>query len=184
MKSFKSLVVVNAPLEPTWAAVRDRLPDLVAAMDDIEKVVVAERIDMEGGKIGLTNEWHAKMRVPDMLRGALKADAIGWTDRNVWDAEARVCRWTIEPWVLRGGIHCSGETRYEPAIGGRGTRVTFEGTFELAQGALSGFAGALVGPLTPFLESIVTILIPKNLRKVIEAAAKLPPAASRNHVSQ
>ena len=39
MKTFKSLVVVNSPLESTWAAVRDRLPDLVASMDDIEKVV-------------------------------------------------------------------------------------------------------------------------------------------------
>ena len=113
-----------------------------------------------------------------MLRTALKADAIGWTDRNVWNARERVCRWSIEPWLLRGGIGCSGETRYEAAIGGRGTRITFEGRFELSPGALSGIAGALAGPITPFVESIVSNLIPRNLRKVIEAAARTPQPSS------
>jgi nitrogen fixation protein len=178
MKTFKSVVVVNAPVGTMWDTVRDRLPELVSSMDDIEKVVVAERTELTGGEIGLTNEWHARRRVPDMLRGALQSDAIGWTDRNVWNERDRICRWTIEPWVLRGGIGCSGETRYESAIGGRGTRVTFEGNFELKPGALSGLAGALTTPLTPFVESIVTTLIPKNLRKVIEAAARTPQPSS------
>lgn len=173
MKVFKSIVVVNASLEPVWATVRDRLPELVAAMDDIDRVVVVERTETEQGRVCLTNEWHAKMQVPEMLRSRLQADAIGWTDRNEWTDSNRTCQWSIEPWVLRDFVRCSGITRYEPAIGGRGTRVTFEGNFQLGQGALSGLAGALAAPLSPLIEAIVTTVIPKNFRKVVEAAAKM-----------
>jgi hypothetical protein len=179
MKAFKSIVIVNAPLESVWTTVRDRLPDLVTAMEDIEKVVVVERTETEPGRVCLTNEWYAKMRVPEILRSRLQADAIGWTDSNEWIDSNRMCTWSIAPWVLRDYIHCSGVTRYGPAIGGRGTRVTFEGDFQLGHGGLSGLAGALSAPLSPLVESIVTTLIPKNLRKVVEAAAKLHETQSR-----
>ncbi len=83
------------------------------------------------------------------------------------------CDWSIEPTVLTGHITCEGATRYEPALGGRGTRVAFEGTFDLAPGALGGLAKPLERPLTSFVESVVSTLIPSNLRKIVEGAAAL-----------
>ena len=117
---------------------------------------------------------------------ALATPAIAGSERLIYDPDSPYFLSDIDQSqadpgqnvVLRGGIGCSGETRYESAIGGRGTRVTFEGNFELKPGALSGLAGALTTPLTPFVESIVTTLIPKNLRKVIEAAARTPQPSS------
>jgi hypothetical protein len=174
MKNFKSMVVAAAPLDRLWITVRDNLPDLITTMDDIEKVVVVERTQTTPDCIRLTNEWYAKMRVPEILRASVQGDVIGWTDRNEWNESDRTCRWSIEPWIMPGAIQCSGITRYEPAIGGLGTRVTFEGDFQLDKGALSGIAATLAMPLLPLIESIVTTLIPKNLRKVVEAAAKRP----------
>jgi hypothetical protein len=63
-------------------------------------------------------------------------------------------------------------------MGGRGTRVTFAGTFDLGPGALAGSAGALQKPAAAFIESIATTIIPRNVRKVIEAAARLIDADS------
>ena len=52
MKTFKSVVVVNAPLDLMWSVVRDRLPELVSSMDDIEKVVVTERTEIAEDQLG------------------------------------------------------------------------------------------------------------------------------------
>ena len=173
MKTFKSLVVVNAPLEATWNAVRDRLPDLVASMDDIEKVVVAERIDLDDGKIGLTNEWHAKMRVPDILEARSRRKPSVGPIAMSGTRPSGCADGPSSPGCCAVASTAQAKLVTSRRLAGA-ARAFCEGTFDLAQGALSGFAGALVSPLTPFIESIVTILIPKNLRKVIEAAARQP----------
>lgn len=179
MSEFKSVVVVRQPVETLWTTVRDRLPELAPMIDDLESVALREREALAPGELRLVNEWRAKQRVPEPLRRALRADAIGWIDRNVWRDGERRCDWEIEPYVLADRIRCEGCTLYEPALGGRGSRVTFEGRFELAAGALAELAGPLERPLAAFVESIVTILIPRNLRKVLEAAGSLAVADPR-----
>ena len=59
--------------------------------------------------------------------------------------------------------------------GRSGHRVTFEGEFDLKPGVL-GKLSSLESLLSGFLETIVTTIIPRNLRAVAEAAAafKLP----------
>jgi hypothetical protein len=74
--------------------------------------------------------------------------------------------------VLGAHITCHGQTDYAPAIGGRGARVTFQGTFNLAPGAVPGL-GLLEQPLNAFVESVVTTMIPRNFRKVLVAASEL-----------
>ena len=44
--------------------------------------------------------------------------------------------------------------------------------------ALATSAGALQKPAAAFIESIATTIIPRNVRKVIEAAARLIDAGS------
>ena len=55
-------------------------------------------------------------------------------------------------------------------MAGRGTRVTFAGELDLKPGLLGSLAG--IEPMVSgFIESIVTTIIPRNLRAVVEAAA-------------
>ena len=105
-----------------------------------------------------------------MLRSILKASELSWIDRNTWDATSHACTWAIEPNFLTGHIACSGITSFAPAMGGQGARVTFEGQFDLKPGAL-GKLSSMKSLLSGFLESIVTTIIPRNLRAVVEAAA-------------
>lgn len=173
MKTFSALVVVRQPVDSLFATVRDRLPELAPMVDDVASIIELDRETIGEGRIRLTNEWQSTQRVPDLLAKALGTSQVGWIDRNEWDTAGRVCRWRIEPFVLPEHIECGGITAYEPAMGGRGTRVTFSGDFNLAPGALGGLAAALERPISAFVESIVTTLIPRNSRKVIEAAAEL-----------
>ena len=170
MKTFRDLVIVKQPLDRIWTTVRDHLPQLAQQLDDIESITCLERHPLGPARQGLVNRWCSTQKIPAMLQSRLGAVEVSWLDRNEWDDATHTCTWSIEPSVLRDHIRCAGRTLYEPAMGGRGTRITFSGEFELAPGALRSLAGPLEQPVAAFVESIVTVFIPKNLRKVMEAA--------------
>lgn len=176
MKPFHDLVVVKQPLEAMWTAVRDRLPELAAQLDDIESITCLEHERIDDARHRLVNRWLSAQKIPALLQSRLGTTEVSWLDRNEWDDRNFTCTWAIEPSLLPQHIRCNGRTAYEPAMGGRGTRITFTGEFELAAGALRSIAGPLEQPATAFVESIVTIFIPKNLRKVMDAAARLVAA--------
>ena len=173
MKAFQSLAVVRQPMERVWDTVRDRLTELGDLVEDIESITLIERTDLADGTVRLVNEWRSSRRIPELVSRALGTSAIGWIDTALWDPGDRVCRWSIEPNVLTDHIDCHGTTTYESTMGGRGTRVRFAGSFDLAPGALGGLPKTLERPVGAFVESIVSGLIPTNTRKIVEGAAAL-----------
>lgn len=173
MKTFNTVVMLRQPAEPVWATMRDRLPELVPMIDDVESITVVERELLAPHQTRLVNEWRPRQQIPELLRNTLHSSELGWIDRNVWDEDTGVCTWEIEPTVFTDDIRCEGTTTFQPAMGGRGCRVTFAGRFELAPGALSKLVGPLQRRAEAFIESIVTTVIPQNTRKVLEAAAQL-----------
>lgn len=173
MKTFRSLAVVRLPAEDVLGIVRDRLLDLVPMVDDVDDIETLSREDVGHGRVRLVNRWTASQRLPDAVAKTLKTTDIAWIDRNEWDASAMQCQWSIEPLVLTEHITCTGVTTYEPAMGGRGCRVTLSGTFDLAPAALDRFSGALRRPVTSLVESVVSTIIPRGTRKVVEAAATI-----------
>jgi hypothetical protein len=177
MKVFRSLVVVKRPQSELWTIMRDHLVDMVEKLDDIEEIREIERSTEAAGLVHIVNRWQVRQQVPTVLRSILKTNELSWIDRNTWDAEASTCSWSIEPLFLTQHIACSGRTTFASAMGGQGTRVTFEGELDLKPGLLSSL-GSLEALLSGFLESIVTTIIPRNLRNVVEAAAvfELPAA--------
>ena len=178
MKGFVSLVVVKHPVDRVWVTVRDRLPELGAMLEDVESIVTRERQVVEPGEVRLVNEWRSSQRIPPVLRNRLGLSELSWLDRNVWDEADHRCSWVIEPTMLTQHVHCAGSTCYEPAMGGRGTRVTFAGEFDLEPEALATFAGSLQKPIAAFVEAVATTVIPRNVRRVMEAAARLIDAES------
>ena len=172
MKPFSTFTLLKQPLELVWLAMRDSLPAIAAAMDDIEGVELLERAFEEDGRLRLVNRWLARRQVPAMLQSALGTKTISWLDTAVWDDAARVCEWRIEPALLAGKIECTGRTRYELAMAGRGTRVTFEGSFELQPGFLTGVGATFEPALIGFLETVVATMIPHNLSRAVAAAGR------------
>ena len=176
MKTFRSLAVVRLPAEDVFGIVRDRLVELVPRVDDVSAIELLSRDDIGDGQVELVNRWTASQRIPEAVAKALKTKEISWIDRNHWDTSALECRWTIEPLVLTDHIECRGVTTYEPAMGGRGCRVTLTGTFDLAPTALDRFSAGLRKPATSLIESMVSTIIPRGTRKVVEAAAAVGAA--------
>ncbi|MBW3579201.1 MAG: hypothetical protein KY462_15990 [Actinobacteria bacterium] len=172
MRTFRTLVVLRQPVGAVWTTMRDRLPELVPMIDDVDQITTLEREELTDDRTRLVNEWQVRQRIPELLRGALPQGELGWIDRNIWDDDSHLCTWQIEPFVLPGAIRCEGSTSYESAMAGRGCRVLFEGSFDLSDDALSALAAPLRRPATRFVETIVTTLIPRNTRSLLEAAAQ------------
>ncbi len=150
---------------------RDHLIAISPHLADIEEIRQLDRGVDADGIVHIVNQWRVRHRVPPAIRSILKSDELSWVDRNSWDASTFTCSWTIEPNFLTEYIACSGHTIFVSAMAGQGARVTFEGGLDLKPGLLGGSLGGVEKLLSGFLESIVTTVIPRNLRSVVEAAA-------------
>ncbi len=180
MKSFRSLVVLKRPRDELWTVMRDHLVAFAGNLVDIQEVRQIERTFGPDGRIQIVNEWHARDQIPAPIRSMLKIEVVSWIDRNYWDDESGTCSWRIEPSFLVGYIACSGVTSFTEAMAGRGTRVTFAGEIDLKPGLL-GSLGSMESTVSGFVEAMVTTIIPRNLRAVVEAAAAFePPRGARS----
>jgi hypothetical protein len=180
MKPFKTTEIVKAPLDQVWGAIRDRLDELVPYLDDIASVTVEHRNELPDGVVNLINIWRAKAAIPSILKAVIKPEYLAWTDRAKWLPDKRECRWEIELHFDRERTRCHGTTSFEPAIGGRGTRITFAGEFSMNAKGMSGVPSMLESTVASAVESFVTSLIPRNFRKMTQAAASVlePKAAA------
>lgn len=170
MKTFKALAMVKQPRQDVWSLVRDRLVDLVPLLDDVRGITVESRADDADGTVRLVNVWRAKAEIPALLRSVVKPEMLTWTDRAVWQPDAWECRWEIQPHFMGEATECTGVTRYEEAMGGRGTRLVFEGTFNVLPARLPGVTSLIGGPTARGIEAFVTALVPKNFQKLAKAA--------------
>ncbi len=179
MKPFKSLVIIKHPVDLIWVATRDRMPELVPMLDEVASIAVVERHADRDGTVQLVNEWRAQVNLPPVLCSVIKPEHLGWTDRALWDEATRECRWSIEPFFFPEAVRCAGTTRYEPAIGGRGTRITFAGNIDVDTSKLGTIPAAFGWPVATAVEMLVTTIIPRNFRKTTEALTQLldvPPS--------
>jgi hypothetical protein len=165
MTPFKVTMVVQHPKPMVWAAVRDHLPELVPYMKDVSRITTNSR-EESAGMVRLVNRWQAKAPVPQALASVVRQDMLAWTDYAEWWDASGECAWHIEPLFLADRIRCSGTARYDSAMAGRGTRVTFSGTLEILPGG-----GLLATPVVRALETFITGVIPRNAQSLYRAAA-------------
>ncbi len=169
---FQTLALAKHPLPRVWGAMRDELSQLARHLDDIESVTAAERTDSPE-QISIVNIWRAKPKLPEILAQHVDAAKVAWTDRAVWDEKSKICRWRIEPHVFSSYFDCRGETRFEPAMGGRGTRITFSGEAEIKIGLVgNGVQKVLEDTLLKGVMSFIQSIISKNFRKIVDALEK------------
>ena len=169
MKHFKNLIMVKYPHDLVWKTIRDRLPELVPWLDNVDKVTVEERSEQDNGDIKLTNLWQAKVKIPPGLKSVINPEMLSWIDKAEWNESSKQCHWQIEPNFFHERITCSGTASYEPAMGGRGTKITFEGDIKIDAHQFHGVPAALESTIESGIESMVTSLIPRNFRKMTEA---------------
>lgn len=173
MKSFHTLVGVRKPLPDIAVVVRDRLPEIAPVLADVSSIEVTEREDSADGSTRLINKWRIDPKLPGPVKQAISEDMLGWNDHAVWNIDLTECIWRIEPFFMPGAIRCSGTTRFETAMGGRGTKAIFEGEFDVDSAALTKVPTQWRGAAMSAIETVVGTMIPRNFRKTLEAAAEL-----------
>jgi hypothetical protein len=168
MKTFKSVIMVKHQKDVVIRAVRDRLPEMVPYLDDV-KSITQEYREEQDGLLKLTNIWQADIALPVKVQNLINVESLKWTDRAEWISASDECLWTIEPHFFKDRVLCSGSTRFEPAIGGRGTRITFAGELNIDTKNIPGVPAFMEGAVTNTIETLITTVIPKNFRKITEA---------------
>jgi hypothetical protein len=108
---------------------------------------------------------------------------LSWTDHAVWVPSEHVCRFRIETRFFPDRVRCTGTTRYEAAMGGRGTRVSFHGELTVSAKGLPGVPAFLEDTVAKGIETFVVALIPNNLRKVVEGVGRYLDAGGANTTS-
>jgi hypothetical protein len=184
MKRFKTLIVVKHPKQQVWEALRDRLSELAAFMDDVSSIKQLERKHVASGRVQLTNLWTADIEIPQAICSILHANEVSWVDRAEWTDSKSQCEWRIEPQFLTEHIKCAGMTSFDAAIGGRGTRVTFEGMIEITLTSRIGIPNFMLGTAIRAIESLVTTLIPKNFQKMTGALSHLLEQSTKPPVTR
>jgi hypothetical protein len=173
LKSFRCLVGLKLPPLVVATAIRDRMADLAPALEHVEVVSTVTRIDRADGAASLVNAWRVNPPLPQGLEGIVTREKLGWHDHAEWSADLAGCTWRIEPWFMGEAIDCRGATRFESAMGGRGTRAIFEGQLDIDPAALSSVPITWRAPASVAVEMLISAIIPKNFRRTAEAITAL-----------
>lgn len=168
---FKTVNLVKRGMEQVWVTMRDDLPKLAGIMEDVESITEDQRSESPP-IVDVVNIWKSAMRPPQSLRMLMGSEALVWTDRGEWNNETHVCRWTIELHNFHDSVECRGTTVFEPALGGKGTKITFSGDLEWNSQKSAGIAGILGEVVLAIAEDIIHRAIQNSFRNIAETIAK------------
>ena len=163
--------IIKHPVERVWPVLRDDLPKLADLLDDIESVTITS-YKKTAHLCKVVNKWKALPHLPAAVMKHLKPTMLCWTDYAEWHEQKKECRWSIQFDYFPDTIRCSGTTTFNPAMGGRGTRVTFIGNADW-QGQEHSIVPGYVGQAVyKSVEPLIRSFIPRNFRKLTAAVAR------------
>jgi hypothetical protein len=101
------------PAEEVFLLIRDRMPELVPFMNEVESITVTKRVD-DGETVRIVNLWQGSMdKVPKPIQRFVKPELASWNDHAVWTTPDRTARWHLEPRVGAKVFECSGTTKIQ-----------------------------------------------------------------------
>jgi len=166
---FRSESKLSQPREAVFRAYRDRLPEVVAYLEDISAVNVLSRSDT-GAQTRLHNEWVSSRDIPKIAASILKPEHLRWDDHATWDEAAWRCDFEIHTRVFKENVRCTGSNLF--LVDGAGTKVVLEGDFQVSLKDVPGVPRFLAGTIAPQVENFIIQLIQPNLEKVNQAVGR------------
>lgn len=168
--------MLKHPWPDLWRVLRDELPRLTDRLDEVASIECLDRKEEPSGHVHIVNRWTAAPQLPAMLQSYVKPEMLTWIDEAMWDEAGAMCRWSIRFPYFQEHVRCAGETLFQPAMGGKGTRLSFSGALVL-DGIPMGLE-VLQGVLARGAESVVTRIVASNFQKLAKAAAEHIEAGS------
>ena len=168
---IKAEVTLPYPRERVFSAYRDRLPELVEYLPNIQSIRVRERKELEGGIIELVNEWAGGGDIPAAARSVIKESMLRWTDYARWLPDRFVCEWRTEVHAFPGAIKSSGKNSYLATP--TGTRLEIRGDLVCDASKIPGVPRLLAGTVGSAVEKVLVSSIATNLVEVGKGVGKL-----------
>jgi hypothetical protein len=167
---IKADVTLPFPRDTVYSAYRDRLPELVAHLPNIQQIKVLKR--EEGpGEVRLVNEWTGGGDIPKAARSVLKESMLRWTDYATWKSDLYIVEWRTEVGAFPGVVTSSGTNRYVETP--EGTRLELRGTLVCDAAKLPGVPRILAGGVNPLVEKFLVGQVQVNLVAVAKGVGKL-----------
>lgn len=163
MTSFTVDSVLDHPRLEVVRCYRDRLPDMVDCLPNVERIETLERRS-EGARTWLLNRWVATGKVPLFARKYVKPDMLTWLDDAVWDEEDWSVSWRFRFPAWEGLVDVSGTNRFYEE-GPRRTRVVIDGTLAIDGGRIPGLPASVAAVALPEVERFILALVKPNLRQ-------------------
>lgn len=102
------------PAGTAFHLLRDRMPELVPFLHDVEEIRVLEREEGEG-VVRILNLWQGSMeRVPGPARPFVSPELVSWRDHATWTTSRMEAAFRLEPRVGADIFTCAGTTRLHP----------------------------------------------------------------------
>jgi hypothetical protein len=170
--NFKTVSIIKYPVEVVWPTFRDRFEDIGALVDNVTYIREVERTTSDAGPLQTNYEWKVDPPLPALIKGYIKPEMLSWNDIALWWEEDSQCHWHIVSHYFKDKMNCQGETHFQPAMGGGGCRLTFQGDIVWKEG-LAAIAGFMEGPVNRAIEQVLENMIPKNFHKITQATSSL-----------
>jgi hypothetical protein len=164
--SISRIVLIRQPVDLVWRAMQDELGKIATFMPAVAAIRCVQKTKDADGRVHTIHEWHAAAGLPAAIESRTNGEALKWMERAEWDASASETKWQVESQLLGPSLTGSGVTRFERAMGGQGTRVSFTVDAQLKGDAL--------GPLgelkwTGGLATAATAVLAKTLQDLCVA---------------
>jgi len=169
--NFKTVSIIKHPVEVVWPAFRDQFEEIGALVPNVEYIREMDRTNSDG-PLKTVYEWKVDPPLPAIIKGYIKPEMLSWDDIARWHEDNHQCHWHIVSHYFKDKMHCQGETHFQPAMGGRGCRLTFQGDIVWKEG-LAAIAGFMEGPVNRAIEQVLENMIPKNFHKITQATSTL-----------
>ena len=163
---FKNIQTAKYPLSTVWPILRDHLPEIVSAQDDIEYVKVEKRSKKAPDSVHVISTWKADPPLPSFLKSVIKPDMLIWTDDAVWSNADTTCRFTIKTRYQLENIHCEASIQCE-AAGAKSTKITYSGVLTIERTPRSSIF--MTGFIIRGIEALAGTLIERNFSKTVKS---------------
>lgn len=164
--------------ETAFLLLRDRMPELVPFLHDVEEIRVLERAEGDG-VVRILNLWQGSMeRVPGPARPFVNRELVSWHDHATWTTSRREAAFRLEPRVGASVFTCAGTTRLIE-VGEERATLRLEVDFEVYPERVPGVPRLLAGKLRGPIEQTIAGQVRPNLENLagsIRAWAAARPA--------
>ncbi len=170
---FQFQETIAFPASAVYSTLRDRVPELVPFLPEVDHIETVERVTQADGRLRLTNVWQGNRRsAPLAARPFLTKEMMQWRDIATWNDADRSLHWRFETMHMESLFSCEGVNSFETTDQ---ERCTFHvsGTLETYPERVPGVSTSLGRRLAPRADRWLVNHIMPNIARLPNALTSL-----------